>query len=122
MQQIRTEQAHAVQAGARAVDVGILDSGTDGQHPDFAIDGQGSNVDCKRGRDFVLGNGPGVGNPNPCVDNQFHGTHVSGTVAAQANGIGIVGVAPNVTLVPVKVCDTSGYCYASSVVDGITYA
>jgi subtilisin family serine protease len=47
---------------------------------------------------------------------------VAGTVAAQANGIGVVGVAPNVTLVPVKVCDATGYCYASGVVDGITYA
>jgi subtilisin family serine protease len=47
---------------------------------------------------------------------------VAGTVAAQANGIGVVGVAPNVTLVPVKVCDASGFCYASAVVDGITYA
>jgi subtilisin family serine protease len=35
---------------------------------------------------------------------------------------GRAGVAPNVTLVPVKVCDTSGNCYASAVVDGITYA
>jgi subtilisin family serine protease len=43
-------------------------------------------------------------------------------VAAQANGLGVVGVAPNVTLVPVKVCDTVGYCYASAVVAGITYA
>src|SRR5205823_3518234 len=60
--------------------------------------------------------------PDPCVDNQFHGTHVAGIVAAQANGVGTVGVAPNVTLVPVKVCDSSGNCYASSVVDGITYA
>ncbi len=122
MQQIRTDMAHAKQAGRRAVDVGILDSGIDGRHPDFVVDGQGSNVDCARGRDFVVANGPGVGNPDPCTDNQFHGTHVSGTVGAQANGIGIVGVAPNVTLVPVKVCDTTGYCYASSVVDGITYA
>jgi lantibiotic leader peptide-processing serine protease len=63
-----------------------------------------------------------VGTPDPCTDNQFHGTHVAGTIGARANGIGIVGVAPNVTLVPVKVCDTSGYCYASAVVDGITYA
>jgi subtilisin family serine protease len=47
---------------------------------------------------------------------------VAGTVAAQANNVGIVGVAPNVTLVPVKVCDTTGFCYASAVVDGITYA
>ncbi|MGH2386024.1 MAG: S8 family serine peptidase, partial [Candidatus Limnocylindria bacterium] len=124
MDQINTPEAHDVQAGARSVDVGILDSGVDGRHPDFIVDGAGSNVDCARGRNSVMfvPLGPGVGNPDPCADNQFHGTHVAGTVAAQANGIGIVGVAPNVTLVPVKVCDTSGYCYASGVVDGITYA
>ena len=124
MQQIRAPQAHNFQAGSRAVDVGILDSGIDGRHPDFLVDGKGSNVDCARGRNSVsfLPSGPGVGNPDPCTDNQFHGTHVAGTVAAQANGIGVVGVAPNVTLVPVKVCDASGYCYVSAVVDGLTYA
>ncbi|CAN5334959.1 S8 family serine peptidase [soil metagenome] len=124
MDQINTPEAHDVQTGARSVDVGILDSGIDGRHPDFLVDGSGSNVDCARGRNSVLflPTGPGVGTPDPCTDNQFHGTHVAGTVAAQANGIGVVGVAPNVTLVPVKVCDTSGYCYASGVVDGITYA
>ncbi len=84
----------------------------------------GPNVDCARGHNSVtfLPTGPGVGNPDPCIDNQFHGTHVAGIVAAQSNGVGIVGVAPNVTLVPVKVCDASGFCYASAVVDGITYA
>ena len=124
MQQIRAPQAHDIQAGSRSVDVGILDSGIDGNHLDFASTARGSNVDCARGRNSVsfLPGGPGVGTPDPCVDNQFHGTHVAGTIAAQANGIGVVGVAPNVTLVPVKVCDASGYCYASAVVDGITYA
>jgi subtilisin family serine protease len=124
MEQIRAPQAHNFQAGARSVDVGILDSGVDGRHPDFVVDGKGSNVDCARARNSVqfLPSGPGVGTPDACTDNQFHGTHVAGTVAAQANGIGIVGVAPNVTLVPVKVCDASGYCYVSGVVDGITYA
>ena len=124
MQQIHAPEAHDRQAGKRAVDVGILDSGIDGHHPDFLVDNAGSNVDCARGRNSVgfVPTGPGVGNPDPCVDNQFHGTHVAGTVAAQANGVGIVGVAPNVTLVPVKVCDASGMCYASAVVDGITYA
>ena len=121
MKQIRAPQAHAIQAGSRLVDVGILDSGIDGQHPDFTTDDQGTNVDCARGRDFVA-LGPGVGNPDPCIDNQFHGTHVGGIVAAQANEIGVVGVAPNVTLVPVKVCDTAGYCYSSSTAAGITYA
>ena len=124
MAQIRAPQAHDIQSGARSVDVGILDTGIDATHPDFVVDGGGSNVDCDRGRNSVVfvPTGPGVGTPLPCVDNGFHGTHVAGTVAAQANGLGIVGVAPNVTLVPVKVCDASGYCYASGVVDGITYA
>jgi len=123
MQQIRTEQAHATQAGIPAVDVGVLDSGIDGRHPDF-LKGGVSNVDCARGRDSLaaLPVGVAIGTPDPCTDNQFHGTHVAGTIGARANGIGIVGVAPNVTLVPVKVCDTTGYCYASAVVDGITYS
>ncbi len=123
MQQIRTEEAHAIQAGVPAVDVGVLDSGIDGRHPDFTK-GLESNVDCARGRDSLAALPPGVaiGTPDPCTDNQFHGTHVAGTIGARANGTGIVGVAPNVTLVPVKVCDTTGYCYAGPVVDGITYA
>jgi subtilisin family serine protease len=123
MQQIRTDEAHAIQGGVPAVDVGVLDSGVDGNHVDFKK-GLVSNVDCARGRDSLaaLPPGVGVGTPDPCVDNQFHGTHVAGTIGARANGLGIVGVAPNVTLVPVKVCDASGYCYASAVVDGITYA
>ncbi len=123
MQQIRTEQAHQVQAGSLRVDVGILDSGIDGRHQDFLGPDGRSNVDCARGRDFVLSAGISpLGTPDPCLDNQFHGTHVAGTVGARANGRGVVGVAPNVTLVPVKVCDAEGYCYASSVVEGITYA
>ena len=124
MLQIRTGQAHATQAGLRAVDVGILDSGIDGYHPDFKDSDGTSNVACERGRNSLAALPPGValGTPDPCIDNQFHGTHVAGTVGMQANGVGMVGVAPNVTLVPVKVCDTTGYCYASAVVDGITYA
>jgi subtilisin family serine protease len=123
MRQIRTEQAHAIQAGIPAVDVGVLDSGIDGRHPDFQKAGV-SNVDCARGRNSLAALPPGVavGVPDPCTDNQFHGTHVAGTIGARANGIGLVGVAPNVTLVPVKVCDATGYCYASPVVDGITYS
>jgi subtilisin family serine protease len=120
MRQIRTHEAHAIQAGSRAVQVGILDSGIDGRHVDF-VGSDGSNVDCALGRDFVA-LGPGIGVPDPCTDNQYHGTHVAGTVGARVNGVGIVGVAPNVTLVPVKVCDTEGYCYSSSTVAGITYA
>jgi subtilisin family serine protease len=124
MAQIQAPDAHAIQAGSRSVDVGILDTGIDGAHLDFQDVQGGTNVDCLRGHDSVGALPPGVAvsNPVPCVDNGFHGTHVAGIVAAQANGHGVVGVAPNVTLVPVKVCDSTGFCYASAVVDGITYA
>jgi lantibiotic leader peptide-processing serine protease len=120
MMQIRAPEAHAIQAGSRLVEVGILDTGIDGAHLDF-VDTDGSNVDCVKGRDFIP-LGPGVGNPNPCIDNNFHGTHVAGIVAARANNHGVVGVAPNVTLIPIKVCDTAGFCYSSSSAAGITYA
>lgn len=126
MRLIRAPEAHDVQAGAPSVQVGILDTGIDGTHADFLDASGASNVDCANGRDSVVHvarGGPGVGVPAaPCVDNGFHGTHVAGIVGARANGHGVVGVAPNVTLVPVKVCDSTGHCYASAVVDGITYA
>jgi subtilisin family serine protease len=124
MQMIHAPQARALQDGERAVSVGILDTGVDAAHVDFvSVEGGGSNIDCVRGRDFIpLGPLGSVGSPSPCVDNNFHGTHVSGIVAAQANGHGVVGVAPGVTLVPVKVCDAEGFCYAGPVVAGITYA
>lgn len=130
MRQIRTAEAHAIQAGSPLVEVGILDTGIDGEHLDF-VDADGamyvgsrlpfSNVNCAKGRDFTA-DGPGVGNPDPCTDNNFHGTHVAGIVAARANDHGVVGVAPNVELIPVKVCDTVGFCYSSDTVAGITYA
>jgi subtilisin family serine protease len=121
MRQIKADQSRASQAGSPKVDVGILDTGIDGAHLDF-VSGGASNVDCARGADFTAPPGPGIGSPVACVDNNFHGTHVAGIIAARANGHGVVGVAPNVSLVPIKVCDADGHCYASDVVEGITYA
>jgi subtilisin family serine protease len=123
MQMIHADAAHQIQGGRPEVQVGVLDSGISGYHVDFQKNGV-SNVDCALGHDSlaILPPGVAVGSPLPCVDNQFHGTHVAGTIGARANGVGITGVAPNVTLVPVKVCDASGFCYASAVIDGLTYA
>lgn len=120
MELIRTAEANQIQAGSRLVEVGILDTGIDGAHADF-VDTDGTNVNCVKGRDFIPV-GPGAGSPAPCVDNNFHGTHVAGIVAARRQGHGVVGVAPNVELIPVKVCDAAGYCYSRSTAAGITYA
>jgi len=64
MAMIRTSQAHGVQAGRPQVQVGVLDSGISGRHPDFQKDG-GFNVDCDLGHDSlaVLPAGVAVGNP-----------------------------------------------------------
>jgi len=54
-------------------------------------------------------------------DNQ-HGTHVSGTVAASNNSINAVGVAPDATVHAVKVCTGAGSCPTSSILDGLNWA
>ncbi|HWH36644.1 MAG TPA: S8 family serine peptidase [Candidatus Limnocylindrales bacterium] len=120
MRQIRAFEAQAINAGSPNVRVGVVDTGIDGNHLDFVVNGR-SNVDCASGADFTA-EGPGIGIPAACIDNNFHGTHVAGTIGARANGHGIVGIAPNVSLVPIKVCDADGHCYASDVVQGITYS
>lgn len=45
------------------------------------------------------------------MDDNGHGTHVAGIIAATMNnGKGVAGVAPNVTIMPVKVCNRFGSC------------
>lgn len=60
------------------------------------------------------------------VDNMGHGTMVSGLIAAQKdNGLGIAGIAPNVTLLPVRCFTaTAGHLggYTSNLISGINYA
>jgi subtilisin family serine protease len=52
------------------------------------------------------------------TDGNGHGTHCAGTIAARANSVGVVGVAPEAVVVPVKVFDNNGdWAYSSDVVD-----
>lgn len=75
----------------QGVRVAILDSGILSTHNEFA-----SNLNTALSTSFV----PGEDYDDPAG---FHGTHVSGIVAAAQNGIGTIGVAPEVDLVSVKV-------------------
>lgn len=72
--------------------------------------------------DLVVGNGTslvsGVTSPN---DDNGHGTHCAGIVGAKNNGVGIVGVAPGTTVVPVKVFGASGGGLMSTVTAGLVW-
>jgi subtilisin family serine protease len=95
LQQIHGPEAHAVTGGSPAVTVGVIDTGIDATHPN--LDG---NIDAANSVSCV----GGVPNQTPSAwdDDSGHGTHVAGIIAAESNGIGIVGVAPNVKIAAIK--------------------
>ncbi len=127
--------AWAVSEGAGVV-VAVLDTGVDLTHPDLAgrmwrnvdevcangvdDDANGYIDDCQ-GWDF------GMNDANPSDDRgasgSFHGTHVAGIVAAGRNGVGIVGSAPQATIMPIKATSaSSGGLSLAAVYSGIIYA
>ena len=76
------------------VEVGIVDTGIDRNHPDLA----GKLADCAGASQGLFGlfGGGSVSESNGCTDDNDHGTHVSGTISGNANnGIGVAGVAFN---------------------------
>lgn len=92
-------------AGVR---VAVLDTGIDYSHPDLADNFGG-------GWDFVNDD------PNP-MDDEGHGTHVAGIIAAADNEFGVIGVAPDATVIAVKVLDADGSGYFDWILQGIVYA
>jgi subtilisin family serine protease len=121
------DESQAVQPGRKDVLVGIIDTGIDASHPDIA-----PNFDAALSRNFTtdipLVDGPCNQEPDhSCtdpadVDEAGHGTHVAGTVAAAANGLGISGIAPNVTLVNLRAGQDSGFFFLFETLAAYTYA
>jgi subtilisin family serine protease len=111
-------------ATGKGVDVGIMDTGIDAGHPDIA-----PNFDAKRSRNFTT-DIPDIDGPceykdckDPAnVDNNGHGTHVAGIVAAADNNFGIGGVAPDATLVNVRAGQDSGYFFLYETVKALVYS
>jgi len=120
MQMIKADQAHAVTDGSRNVVVGVLDSGIEATHPDLA-----PNIDAADSVSCVDAGRPDT-TSTAWLDSKapggYHGTHVAGTIAAARNGIGIVGVAPNVRLASVKVVNDDGFIYPEYAVCGFVWA
>ncbi len=110
--------------------VAVIDSGVDYNHPELFYkiwnnpgeiwnngidDDKNGYIDDVRGWDFVSQNN------NP-MDFHGHGTHVAGIIAAADDGIGMTGVAPNATIMPIRVLDRHGLGRISETLDGIRYA
>jgi subtilisin len=91
-------------SGSVSVDVAVLDTGIDVDHPDLVVRG-GKN--CSTGSSYDDGNG--------------HGTHVAGTIGAKDDSNGVVGVAPGARLYAVRVLNNSGSGSWSSIICGVDW-
>lgn len=105
VQEVKTPIASTAGIRGKGVKVAVFDTGIS-NHEDLVISGGISFVD-------------GISSYN---DDNGHGTHVAGTIAAQANGIGVVGVAPEASLYAVKVLDKNGAGTYSKIISALEWA
>lgn len=122
--------------GAGAI-VAVVDTGVDYNHEDLDANNwvnsdetAGDNDDDDSngyrddtfGYDFIGSMYTAVTPDDEPMDENGHGTHVSGIIGAENNTLGVVGVAPSATIMPVKVLDAYGFGWDSTIADGIRYA
>src|SRR5206468_1777350 len=115
MVQIHSPEARAINGGSPSVVVGDIDTGIDSTHPDLAPNFDAADsVNCVSGSpDHTSG---------AWMDDNGHGTHTAGTIAAAKNGIGIVGVAPNVKIAGIKAGNADGFFFPEAVVCSFMWA
>src|SRR3982751_10863 len=119
------------QTKGKDVVVAVLDTGVQLDHPDLAgaiwtnpgeVAGNGRDDDSNGFVDDVHGANMFDSSANIDDDNG-HGTHVAGIIAArQNNGIGVSGIAPEATIMPVKVLDAGMAGTTETLARGIRYA
>jgi lantibiotic leader peptide-processing serine protease len=120
-------ESYAVQPGKSGVLVGIMDTGIDAAHPDIA-----PNFNAALSRNFTtdieLIDGKCAQEADKScsdpatVDENSHGTHVAGTVASPINGLGMAGVAPEVTLVNIRAGQDSGFFFLEPTIQAMQHA
>lgn len=89
------------------VGVAVIDTGIQLNHPDLVTN--------------IVANKTCVRRTSTANDDNGHGTHVAGTIAALNNSIGVVGVAPQAKLIAVKVLDRNGSGTWSNVICGLDW-
>ncbi|NHM00513.1 S8 family peptidase [Flavobacterium difficile] len=89
--------------------VWVIDSGIDLDHPDLNV-----ITNTTYAKTFATG----TTTPD---DENGHGTHVAGTIGAKNNTIGVIGVAPNAPVVPVRVFGATGGSSTSVIINGINH-
>ena len=130
-------QAYGVQQGDPNVVVAVIDDGVDFDHPDLAgqawtnpgesgdgketngVDDDGNGyIDDVNGWDFCDND-----NTVHDFDDDFHGTHVAGTIASKLDGVGTVGVAPGVRIMALKfIANHKGCGFDVQAIEAINYA
>lgn len=105
IERVKAPQVHNAGEKGAGMRVAILDTGIRTNHEDLTVYG---------GYDTT-----GTGSYN---DDNGHGTHVAGTVAALDNSVGVIGAAPSARLYAVKVLDRSGSGSYSNIISGIQWA
>lgn len=129
MPKISAPQAWDISAGSRNNVVAVVDSGIDYNHPDlaanvwsaptsFQVKIGGRTITCPAGSHGFNA----VRETCDPMDDNNHGTHVSGTIGAVSNGIGVVGVNWTASIMGIKFLGASGSGYTSDAVDGIEFA
>ena len=112
------DQAWDVVRGSPSITVAVIDTGIDPNHPDLA----GVALP---GTSFLTSPDPTCAAlpPGSTLDDNGHGTHVAGIIAANGNnGIGIAGVAFGVKILPIKALDCQGSGLMSDVASAVTWA
>ena len=102
----RINATTSVNKGAGVV-IAVIDTGIYAAHPDLS--------------GVILNSGTSCIKRTSSNDDNGHGTHVAGTIVARDNTLGVVGVAPQAKLIPVKVLDKNGSGSWSTVICGIDW-